>query len=82
MTTPITKAADLISALKNDKTKLLFWRCGNRPAAPGAYSFGDVRVYATAVQGAEKIGALKCIRSDYQSRSYKLAFKFRMEDQP
>lgn len=79
MATAITKASELIKALKDDSSLNLFWSAGSRPAAPGSYSIGSTRVHASAVTGAEKINAIKCIRNDFQCRKYKLTVKFRME---
>lgn len=73
----ITKAQDLIDALKANALLRLTWQMGNRPAAPGSYWLSGVRVYATAVHGAEKLGAIKCVRRDWMSCQYVLTSKFR-----
>ena len=78
MTETIKKATDLIELLKNDRTQNLSWRCGNRPAAPGSYSVGNVRVYAKAVRDAEKLGAIKIRSRDWAWCVYVLTWKFRM----
>jgi len=73
----ITKTQDLIDALKADASLRLTWQFGSRPAAPGSYFLGNVRVYAAAVHGAEKLGAVKCITGNWMSRQYVLTSKFR-----
>jgi len=73
----ITKTQDLIDALKADALLRLTWQAGARPAAPGSYWLGNVRVYAAAVNGAEKLGAIKCIRGHWMFRQYVLTSKFR-----
>lgn len=73
MSNPIKTTDELIAAMMVDPSGRLFWSAGNRPAAPGAYSFRGVRVYAKAVAGAENKKLLRLIRSDFMSRAYRLA---------
>jgi len=73
----ITKTQDLIDALRADALLRLTWQFGSKPAAPGSYWLGNVRVYTAAVRGAEKIGAVKCVRANFISRQYVLTSKFR-----
>jgi hypothetical protein len=80
--TSITKTQDLIDALRDDALLRLTWQTGSRPAAAGSYWLGNVRVYAAAVHGAEKIGAVKCVRANFISRQYVLTSKFRKAPKP
>jgi len=78
MNNPIKKTSELISFLQADRSLVLYWQSGSRPSAPGSYSIGDVRVYASAVNGAEKIEALKCIRNEWNFKVFALKIKFRI----
>ena len=73
----IKKTQDLIDAMTANKSLRLTWFTGSKPSAPGSYELGGTRVYASAVKGAEKIGALYCTRSHWQCHQYKLSIKFK-----
>jgi hypothetical protein len=73
----IKKTQDLIDALRANSSLRLTWFTGSKPSAPGSYELGGIRVYASAVNGAVKLGALHCIRHDWQCHQYKLASKFK-----
>lgn len=73
----IKKTQDLIDALKADSSLRLTWFMGSKPSAPGSYELGGTRVYASAVNGAVKLGALYCTRSHWQCLQYRLASKFK-----
>lgn len=75
-TNTITKTQDLIDALKSNRLSRLVWQMGSKPAVKGSYWIDSVRVYTSAVHGAEKIGALKCISANFISRQYVLTPKF------
>jgi len=74
----IKKTQELIDALKTDSSLRLTWFMGSKPSAPGSYELGGIRVYASAVNGAVKLGALHCTRSHWQCHQYKLALKFKI----
>jgi hypothetical protein len=73
----IKTAAELIAAANTEPTAQIYWRQGNRPAAPGAYTMKvggqEFRVYSAAFDAANKKGLIRCIRNDWASKVYRIA---------
>lgn len=75
----IKTTKELIAAMKASPDERLVWHVGNRPAAPGRYELAGVRVYAAAVNKAEKEKCLKTLRSEFNFRSYRLTVACRLD---
>jgi len=75
----ISKTSELIQTLYADSSLKLFWQAGSKPSAPGSYWIDKIRVSSTAVNGAMKIDALKCVKSSWNNCVYRLKMKIRIE---
>jgi hypothetical protein len=70
-TDTVKTSAELTAKMNSDPALRLYWRMGNRPAAPGMYSLSDqTRVYAKAVSGLGE--SLQVVRGSWSYRVYRL----------